>query len=467
MKRIRIIFTIFFLILNVSLVEAVTLKADKVETSEAMVNTQQAVTPVSPVTGKQKLYFKTDGNLYKLDSAGTERQIDGGGQAATFAPLPSLNETRIATFGTGHGYVKQSAAGAQSDDTTDFIAGSQSLKLVTAGDGAVVFSRSGVLAPTLDFSGKSLVVQFKVSDVSAVTEFTVYLTSDSFASAWYVFPLDDTNLVNYVGDDEWVTYTMNFSDATVVGTPNRAAINKIQFRIKDDAVTLVTLNLQVLGTVPEPAAGMLTFAFDDGWLSQYDEAKKKMSEVGFPATAYVIKNKIGTAGYMTLSELHELENLHRWEIAAHHDTDLTTVSLTEAESLIRSEKQWLIANGFNRGSDHFAIPNGALNENLMVLFRRYFRTARTIGVKAETFPPADWHRLRIFNVLNTTTTTAIANAVDAARTNNYWLILVFHKIVASPSVSTEYSIANFGTVVDDIATDGIAVKTISRAINDG
>ena len=237
-------------------------------------------------------------------------------------------------------------------------------------------------------------VQFKVSDVSAVIEFTVYLTSDSFASAWYVFPVDDTNLVNYVDDNEWVTYTMNFSDAIVTGTPNRAAIDKIQFRIKDDSTTAVTLNMQVLGTIPEPSAGMLTFAFDDGWDSQYTEAKKEMSEYGFPATAYVIKNKIGTGGYMTFSQLHELENLHRWEVSAHHETDLTTVGLAEAESLIRTEKQWLIDNGFNRGADHFAIPNGASNANLTDLFRRYFRTTRTIGVKAETFPPADWHRLR-------------------------------------------------------------------------
>jgi len=388
-------------------------------------------------------------------------------RVSAFAPLPALNDTRIETFSSGHGYAKQSAAGTQTDDTTNFIVGSQSLKLVTDGDGAVVFTRSAVLSPTLDFSGKSLVIQFKISDVSVVTEFTVYLTSDSFASAFYVFHIDDTNLVNYADDDEWVTYTANFSDAVVTGTPNRAAINKIQFRIKDDSATAVTLNMQVLGTMPEPTTGMLTLAFDDGWDSQYTEAKKKMSEVGFPATAYVIKNKIGTAGYMTLSQLHELENLHRWEVSAHHETDLTTVGLTEAESLIRSEKQWLIDNGFTRGADHFAIPNGALNANLMALFRRYFRTTRTIGVKAETFPPADWHRLRIFSVLNTTTTTAIANAVDDARTNNTWLILLFHKIVASPTVSTEYSITNFGTVVDDIATDGIAVKTISQAIIDG
>ena len=412
------------------------------------------------------LIFLLAGNVFATPMQGVGLKKHNT-RVSAFAPLPALNNTPVQIFASGHAYSKQSAAGTQSDDTTDFIVGSQSLKLVTDGDGLVVFTRSAVLSPTLDFSGKSLVVQFKVSDVSAVTEFTVYLTSDSFASAWYVFPIDDTNLVNYVDDNEWVTYTMNFSDATVTGSPDRASIDKIQFRIKDNSVTPVTLYMQVLGTMPEPSAGMLTFAFDDGWDSQYNEAKKKISEVGFPATAFVIKNKIGTTGYMTLTQLYELEKLHGWEVAAHHETDLTTVGLAEAESLIRAEKQWLIDNGFNRGADHFAIPNGAFNANLTALFRRYFRTTRTIGVKAETFPPADWHRLRIFNVVDTTTTTAIANAVDDARTNKYWLILLFHKIVASPSASTEYSIINFGTVIDDISSDGIAVKTISQAIIDG
>ncbi len=165
--------------------------------------------------------------------------------------------------------------------------------------------------------------------------------------------------------------------------------------------------------------------------------------------------------------MRELEDLHGWEIGAHHGTNLTTLTLAQAEAAIKAEKQWLVDIGFTRGVDHFAIPNGAFNHSLLDLLQRHFRTARTIAGTAETFPPADWRRLRVMNVLNTTTTTTIANAVDDARINNYWLILVFHKIVTTPAVSTEYSIANFATLVDDIAADGIAVKTISQAIIDG
>ena len=387
-------------------------------------------------------------------------------RVSAFAPLPRFIENRISDFSVGHPFTKQSAAGTVTNDTTTHLNGTQSFKITTDGDNVAVTARSGLLSPTLDFTGQELVLQINTDAIEVMNEITVYLTSDNFAADFYVFPLDDPS-TNFIKNGNWFTLTMNFSDASITGSPNRAAINNIQLRIRDNASQVANVNFASIGMTPEPSAGLLTFAFDDGWVSQYDEAKKKLSENGFPATAYVIKDNIGLSGFLTLNQMHELENLHGWEMATHHGTDLTTVGLADAETLIKQEKQWLIDNGFNRGADHFAIPNGAFNQSLLDLFRKYFRTARGIAGTAETFPPADWHRLRIFNVLNTTTGTPIANAVDDARTNNTWLILLFHKIVTTPTVSTEYSITNFGTVVDDIATDGIAVKTISQAIIDG
>lgn len=389
-----------------------------------------------------------------------------GVDVSAFAPLPRIIEKRISDFSAGHPFTKQSAAGTVINDTATHINGTQSFKITTDGDNVAVTARSGLLSPVLDFTDQELVLQINTDAIEVMNEITVYLTSDNFASAFYIFPFDDPS-TNFIKNGDWVTLTMNFSDASVTGSPNRAAINNIQLRIRDNASQVANVNFASIGMTPEPHAGMLTFAFDDGWVSQFGEAKKKMSEYGFPATAYAIKANAGLAGFMTLAQMHELENLHGWEMATHHGTDLTTVTLAQAEAAIKAEKEWLMDNGFTRGVDHFAIPNGAFNQNLLDLFQRHFRTARSIAGTAETFPPADWHRLRIFNVLNTTTTSAIANAVDDARTNNTWLILVFHRIVASPTVSTEYSITNFGTVVDDIATDGIAVKTISQAIIDG
>lgn len=387
-------------------------------------------------------------------------------RVSAFSPLSRFIEKRVSDFSVGHSFTKQSAAGTVIDDSTTHLNGTQSFKITTDGNDVAVTARSGLLSPTLDFTGQELVLQFKADAIEVLNEITVYLTSDNFATAFYIFPIDDP-ATNFIKNGEWITLTMNFTDASITGSPNRASINNIQLRIRDNGTQAANVNFASIGMTPEPGAGLLTFAFDDGWVSQYDEAKKKLSENGFSSTAYVIKDNIGLTGFLSLDQMHELENQHGWEMATHHGTDLTTVALADAEARIKQEKQWLIDNGFNRGPDHFAIPNGAFNKNLMDLFRKYFRTARTIAGTAETFPPGDWYRLRVINVLNTTTTTAIANAVDSARTNNTWLILVFHKIVASPTISTEYSITNFGTVVDDIAADGIAVKTISQAIIDG
>lgn len=411
------------------------------------------------------VFVSMSGNVFSAPLQGVGIKRDNT-RVSAFAPLPRIEENRISDFSAGHPFTKQSAAGTVTNDTTAHLNGAQSFKITTDGDAVAVTARSGLLSPTLDFTGQELVLQIRTDAIEVMNEITVYMTSDNFASAFYIFPFDDPS-TNYIKNGDWVTLTMNFSDASVTGSPNRAAINNIQLRIRDNASQVANVNFASIGMTPEPGAGLLSFAFDDGWESQYDEAKKKMSEYGFPGTAYVIKANAGLSGFMTLNEMHELENQHGWEMGAHHGTDLTTLSLLDAENRIKLEKQWLIDNGFNRASDHFAIPNGAFNQNLLDLFRKYFRTARGIAGTAETYPPADWHRLRILNVLNTTTATAIANAVDDARTNNTWLILVFHKIVTTPTISTEYSITNFGTVVDDIATDGIAVKTISQAIIDG
>lgn len=42
---------------------------------------QQSATPANPDASKTKLYFKTDGNLYKLNNLGVETQIAGGGSS--------------------------------------------------------------------------------------------------------------------------------------------------------------------------------------------------------------------------------------------------------------------------------------------------------------------------------------------------------------------------------------------------
>lgn len=73
----RIIFIFLILVLGTN-AWAIRYKGD-LETNESVTFPQQSVTPANPPATKHKLYFKNDGNVYKLNSSGTETQVDGAG----------------------------------------------------------------------------------------------------------------------------------------------------------------------------------------------------------------------------------------------------------------------------------------------------------------------------------------------------------------------------------------------------
>jgi len=301
-----------------------------------------------------------------------------------------------------------------------------------------------------------------------VQDFWFYVSSDNFASAFYSWRISDdiTQITNDATSGIWAPITLSFGKATVTGSPDRASINAIQLRVKDKNGVAITANFGGMSVASEPSKGVASIVFDDGWDSQYNEARKKMDAHGFPGTAYIISDAVGTTNYMTLQNLRDLQDKAGWDISAHHQTNLSTLDATQAEQAVISVKNYLLKNGFYKGANDFAFPQGGYNEIIiMPIMRKYFRSARGISHYSETYPPSDYHKLRVFLVTNIITPEAIATAVDKARINKEWLILVFHKIVTTPTVSTEYSITDFNSVIDDIKSDGILVRTVSDALN--
>jgi hypothetical protein len=149
-----------------------------------------------------------------------------------------------------------------------------------------------------------------------------------------------------------------------------------------------------------------------------------------------------------------------WDIAGHGATELDDVPDIDAE--LQDIQGYLNTNGFVRGSKELALPGGVWNETtIMPAVKKYFRTCRTIIPYAETRPPGDLYKLRVFEMFNTTTLGEAEAAVDQAVANKEWLIFVFHKLVAVPAASIEWAIADFQDLVDYVVTSGISVKTIT------
>jgi len=74
--------------------------------------------------------------------------------------------------------------------------------------------------------------------------------------------------------------------------------------------------------VDEPAEGILTITFDDGYDEQI-EAARLMARHGFRGTAYVMPDQIGTFGYLRLEDLRTLRDELGWDVR-----DLKLKSLT-------------------------------------------------------------------------------------------------------------------------------------------
>jgi len=194
-------------------------------------------------------------------------------------------------------------------------------------------------------------------------------------------------------DDRWrlVAFSVSWdaSNISVHGSPNRAAITDVMLRVTDDAaglpVRLHANGIGLVGTPPEKYPnGVITFNFDDDWATMVDPGSTILATHSFPATAYVIVDKLGTQDRATVDDLHRLDGTG-WDIAAHAFTDadhsamFTTLSPVAVETDMVSSREWLIEQGFG-GYDHCAYPSGEFDEigqtNVLPIAAKYFTSCR-------------------------------------------------------------------------------------------
>ncbi|HSX42833.1 MAG TPA: polysaccharide deacetylase family protein [Candidatus Saccharimonadales bacterium] len=398
----------------------------------------------------------------------------------TAQPRPGSAATIITNFASPHGFGLASANGTQSNDTGNYIRGSQSLKLATAGNGTSTFTQKTNINPAIDLTGKQVKIWLMVDKPTSVRQLYFYFSSDNLSANWVtVKPSNDVTCMK-PGVWECLTFSFMGRDAQTTGAPILSAINALQIRLVDDAATPVTLNVNEIALYPAPSSAAVSITFDDGYLSQYTTAKPLLDAYGYPATAYIIPDRIirnPNGNHMQLSHLRTVEELG-WDIANHtYDhpyltTDPGTgVTLTPAqvEAEFYAAKQWFVANGFTKGIHDLALPHGAYDETVVLpAAKKYFRSVRTIVNQGETLAPGNRFKLRTLYVINSMTVATIKAAIDKALAGNEWLILVFHDLQpTTASQDIQYLTADFKSIIDYLYTSGAVVKTVADVLNHG
>jgi peptidoglycan/xylan/chitin deacetylase (PgdA/CDA1 family) len=385
--------------------------------------------------------------------------------------ISSTGNIVVTNFQMGHGFVMQSSAGSQLDDPSTFALGEQSLRITTDGDGSSVFTRKAI-TPALNFTDRMLKAWIKVDGVDNIRELRISVTGDDFRT-WTDYWIAGAGAeAEFLQDNRWNVITLGLAQTMVTGSPDTSRVDGVQVRVTDRGTgEPATVWLNGIALVQRNDRGIVTIAFDDGYDSDYTHARPVLDRYHFPATSYVVGSLVGGPGRLSVAQLKNLQHLNGWDIASHSYThsNLTERAGSEIDTDLELSKQFLVQNGLYRGSEHFAYPNGIFdNDELRSLVQKYFSTARTALGPSETLPPSDPHRLRAMMVINTTTPAEVSQQVQAAIAGGDWLILVFHKIVDSDADDdSEYLKANFEQIVDDIASRGVELMTVSEVYASG
>ena len=288
-------------------------------------------------------------------------------------------------FQTGHGYEKSAGTGTLSDDSSDFVIGTQSLKFVTAGDEVQAHVLKKSVGP-YDFSGRDLRLTFKVDGLAHVNSFEVFLSSDNLATNNVHYPVS-IPVQPDIADGEWASVTISWGDLVnnfPPGSISRSKVNFVEFRFEDHGIAPVTFHINEVAAVPQPATGggVVSIVFDDGWGSGPTPKRGPPStRYGYRASAVIIRDLIGTANYMSLAQLQALQADSGWNIAAHADTvahhNAGFANLEDAvvEADLQGIKRWLIENGFKR-RDALRLAAGLRTASQMIIARRFFSGIR-------------------------------------------------------------------------------------------
>ena len=389
----------------------------------------------------------------------------------------------ITQFQGDHGFTAAVAGAAASSmaDTSDFTLGTQSVFVDTNGIGGTsTIARTSM--PAIDFTGHMLKVWVRVDNIAHAAALDILVGDSNFSNA-YDFNVKSTQGQQYMTDGDWVSFSLSWdgNDTSTRGAPNKAAITDIMLRVTDDATGIpVRLHANGLALVSIPPQkypnGVVSFTFDDDWDTMISQGKVLLDAHGFPGTAFVIVDRIGTGGRATLADLHSLD-ADGWDIAAHAYTDadhsamFTTLSPTAVEDDMVNSREWLIDQHFI-GYDHCAYPSGEFDEigqtDVLPIAAKYFTTCRTIFSRQyEAYPPSDPRKLRVFYASMSATLAGAEAAIDDARLYGDWVIIVNHKLVDVPAVSTDWPIANFTALVAYVAQSGVAVDTVTGVMGNG
>lgn len=402
------------------------------------------------------------GSLPTISAAGSAHRAMSKYDPSTGA---FVEKVLLEDFDDGHAsYSKES--GTYTDVTDPNLTGTQSIKMeLAAGQNASVrkASYSLNLAPYWGFGVKLYIPEelCHTGDHTSIN-FNLLLSADSgFTNYYHVGPTvvlateQDVNI-----DPGWNFFNFAKSDFTKVGSPAWETTTFQMIRVR----ATLTGGTGTKWFVVDSVYGIygyrpiVIFTFDDGALSQYENALPIMEDYGIKGTAFLIATEADTAANMTTAQMVDLQDTYGWTLGSHtyyHETQ-DSVSLARSEESIVLNQQWMQDNGM-RGWRYFAYPQGNFTWESKAMTDGYHDLVRTS--LATTNQHTVWRGnelaskklIRIQSVGDADSASTVKGYINTAVTRCDVCVLNFHNIKDSGEGGTGLGNAVFAALCEHVA----------------
>lgn len=213
-------------------------------------------------------------------------------------------------------------------------------------------------------------------------------------------------------------------------------------------------------SIPENYDGAIAvFVDDDAHPEVYTKWKPIADTKGINITIGVKTGLVGQSGIATLDQLKELQN-DGHEIVSHTKTHPKLQDLTDSdlESELKDSHDWLVANGFNKGSNILVYPYGITSTDTRIknAARKYY----DYGIDNKlsyNFMPVD----NFFIGRKDSDNNDLANLkaeVDTVLSNKGLLVFMSH------SARTDFDSDKISQLIDYIKSKNVPIMTFAEAV---
>ena len=209
---------------------------------------------------------------------------------------------------------------------------------------------------------------------------------------------------------------------------------------------------------------LLTMTFDDGHEDNVNTALPLLNQYGFKTTQCYATTFI-EGNSQAVADILKFKNSGH-EICSHTVTHpfLTTLDTATLNYELQHSKQYL-ESIIGQPVLNFASPYGDYNASVNNEIDNYYQSHRTVDEGYNSKDNLDVYRLRVQNVLDTTSANQIKIWIEQAKADNTWLILVYHRVASNPGPYDSYTNV-FAQHLETIQTSGITVKTYQDALTE-